>query len=166
MLTEFSYFDEGSLCQILSGILNKVKSQQFTSFFNNQCYIGTGPQLCHLWGWNPHRGDCLWLDQLNKPRSWFDNGLDWQSQNADIVWKYKWLGWMATDQVIITQPGAKGYHDQTKPILNILLTGLTSLLIQHTSQDVVVWWSKGAHTYRLRFCTEKTPPENIKKSNR
>ena len=30
--------------------------------FNSQVYTGTGPQYCHLWKSNWHRGDSLWLD--------------------------------------------------------------------------------------------------------
>ena len=33
----------------------------FYDAFNSQVYLGTGPQHCHLWALNPHRGDCLWL---------------------------------------------------------------------------------------------------------
>ena len=30
--------------------------QEIHISFNNQGHIGTGPQLCHLWELNPHRG--------------------------------------------------------------------------------------------------------------
>ena len=41
---------------------NEKSQPGFHIPFNSQGHIGTGPQHCHLWESNPHRGDSLWLD--------------------------------------------------------------------------------------------------------
>ena len=43
-------------------VFSKSKIQGFFVPFNSQGHIATGPQHCHLWESNPHKGDCLWLD--------------------------------------------------------------------------------------------------------
>ena len=48
------------LQSVLSYFKHCTKSSvMFYIPFNSQGHVGTGPQLCHLWESNLHRGDCL-----------------------------------------------------------------------------------------------------------